>query len=140
MSFASRPNWSVGALVNPPFVGGVSDLVTDPSDASCSMAFASDGSGTITNSFGPSGFSWFSPNLVGVGGGYWIRVTVNSGATPSGSSTGAWLALTSTRTWSLARTSPGTTIADLTVEIATDAAGASVVLTFGVTMQAVVEV
>lgn len=140
MSFASRPNWSVGALVNPPFVGGISDIAVDPADASVSMAYASDGSGTITNSFGPSSFNWFFPNQVGAGNNYWIRLTVNSGATPTGSSTGVWLALTSTRTWTLSRTTVGITSADVTVAFATDASGTNIVMSFNVTMQAVVDV
>lgn len=47
---------------------------------------------------------------------YEARATLNSGAVSSGT-TGSWLALTSTRTWTVTRSVIGTASANLTIEI-----------------------
>ena len=47
---------------------------------------------------------------------YEVRATRNSGALSSGT-TGTWLALTSTRTWTVTRSVIGTSTANLTIEI-----------------------
>ncbi len=47
---------------------------------------------------------------------YEVRATLNSGAVSSGP-TGSWLALTSTRTWTVTRSVIGTSNANLTIEV-----------------------
>jgi hypothetical protein len=58
---------------------------------------------------------WISPKAAAPGD-YEARATLNSGALTSGTA-GSWLALTSTRTWVVERTSSGTNAANLTIEI-----------------------
>jgi|GEM_PF-6890081 len=71
--------------------------------------------------------TWLTPVEAGVGAGYWVRLTVTSGATPSGSSAGTWISLAATLSWSWTRSTVGSTTAVVTLEIASDAAGATVV-------------
>jgi hypothetical protein len=59
--------------------------------------------------------NWVSPTGAAPGA-YECRADVNLGSV-SGSATGAWLALTSSRSWSVVRSSPGSTDAELTVSI-----------------------
>lgn len=58
---------------------------------------------------------WVVPKNL-AGGNYECRATLNSGSLGSGT-TGSWLALSSTRTWAVATSSPGTQSANLTIEI-----------------------
>ena len=58
---------------------------------------------------------WIEPREA-AGGNYECKVTVNSGSLSTGTS-GSWLALSSTRTWTRARGSLGTDNVNFTVEI-----------------------
>ena len=78
---------------------------------------------------------WIAPKISF--GSYEARLTVNSGATPTGSATGTWLALSSTLTWTISRTSVGTTSSNCTIEIRNAASGAvktSATVTLSATM------
>lgn len=57
---------------------------------------------------------WVIPN--GNASLYEVRATLNSGTLSSGT-TGSWLALTSTRTWTVTRSVIGVSTANLTIEI-----------------------
>lgn len=57
---------------------------------------------------------WVIPN--GNANLYEARATLNSGAVSSGT-TGSWLALSSTQTWTVTRSVVGTSTANLTIEI-----------------------
>lgn len=96
--------------------GSVSDFEVDPASASVSVTFANDGSYSTDGNV--SGFSgdWITP-VSAAGNSYEIRMTVNSGSTPSGAATGSWLGLGTTRTWSLEQVGVGSTAANVTVEI-----------------------
>lgn len=71
---------------------------------------------------------------------YYVRVTPTSGSFSGGDATGSWLQLNATRTWARNRTSdtPGTTSVTATVEIAADPAGAIILASFSVTLNATV--
>lgn len=140
MSFACRPNWSVGAVSLADIPSTIQDDAVDPANASVQLDLDENGEGSYDQFGGAVSFSWFSPNSLGIGAGYWVRMTVNSGTTPSGSSTGSWLSLATARTWTLTRTSVGTTTANVTVAIATDSGGSNVVATRTFTMTAFVDV
>jgi hypothetical protein len=58
--------------------------------------------------------NWVTPT--GNAGLYEVRATLNSGAVSSGT-TGSWLALTSTRTWTVTRGTVGVSSANLTIEV-----------------------
>lgn len=54
-----------------------------------------------------------------VGDLWWIRCTVNSGVV-TGSATSTWLQLSSNQGWTVGRSSPGTTSANVTFDFSTD--------------------
>jgi hypothetical protein len=70
--------------------------------SSCSLFFNADGSfgssysGDIGG--GPSG-NWYRPSQSGIGAGYYIRATLQSGQTPSSGGTGTWDSLTAGKTY-----------------------------------------
>lgn len=69
-----------------------------------------------TSSFGFQDIGdWANPKALAPGS-YEVRATVESGSVSSGT-TGSWLALTSTRTWTVERTSTGVSEATILVEI-----------------------
>lgn len=119
------------ARANVSFITGlISDSVIDPAVASATVTFANDGSYDGTASGGGGGFSgdWIAPPSA-AGNAYEIRMTVNSGTTPSGAATGSWLGLGTTRTWVLSQSGVGSVTANVTVEIRLAATG--VVLSSG---------
>ena len=96
--------------------GAVSDFDLFPSDAAAIVTFTN--TGTYTGEGNIQGFSgnWIAPTSA-AGSAYDIRMTVNSGSTPTGSTTGIWLSLGTTRTWTISQSGIGTTASNVTVEI-----------------------
>lgn len=96
--------------------GAVSDFQISPGSASAEVTFTN--TGTYTGTGNIQGFSgnWIVP-LSAAGSAYDIRLTRNTGSTPSGSSTGVWLSLGTTRTWTISQSGVGTTTSNVTVEI-----------------------
>lgn len=128
-----------GGIVNPIPISNFGDFALDPADASSVLTFDSDGDGTMAGVSSDS-FNWFQPTTAGVGAGYWIRLTVNSGTSPTGGSpTATWLQMNSARSWSLTRTTIGTSSGNYTLEIASDSGGVTVVSSATITMTATVE-
>lgn len=69
---------------------------------------------------------------------YEVRATLDSGDSPtSGSAVGSWLALSSTRTWEVSRTTNGTTTSNLTIEIRAAGSG-RILASASVTIEATV--
>lgn len=107
---------SVGGLASGPFVSlsptyNVNDVTVSPTNASASFSLENDGDiARITVSTGGGGTvdvgDWITPRSA-AGADYECFVTVDSGALSSGT-TGSWLALNTTRTWTLDQTSLGT--------------------------------
>ena len=89
-----------------PGVAGVTYAVN--SDGTVSYSTVASGSGTIEN--------WVNPTSA-AGANYEVRVTKNSGTNPSGSSLATWLALSSSRSWTIGQSGLGNTSCNLTVEI-----------------------
>jgi hypothetical protein len=102
------------------------------STSSSSLQFNTDGtmsgSGSVTNNTVAGSANWYLPTTTSIGTGFWIRATVTAGTITSGSGTGTWLQLTSARSWGKSAAS-GAASATLTLEIATDSLGASIVFT-----------
>lgn len=96
--------------------GAVSDLQVSPGSAAAEVTFTN--TGTYTGTGNIEGFSgnWITPTSA-AGSAYDIRMTVNSGSTPTGSATGIWLSLGTTRTWTISRSGIGTNASNVTVEI-----------------------
>jgi hypothetical protein len=98
--------------------GTYEDQAFDPSDASCTLAFELDGDIQITRNFSGSSDigDWMSPKLQDPASNYELRVDPTSGTFSSGT-TGAWLLLSSTRSYSVARTTGGTKSCTATYQI-----------------------
>lgn len=101
-----------------------------PTDANAGFIFNSDGTIDTYNFSGlvqfAAGVQWIDQTP---SGSYWIRATANAG---NGADTGTyntWLALTTNRSWLWTITGIGTTGGSVKIEIATDAAGATIVAT-----------
>lgn len=83
------------------------------------LTILNDGSATAdtfltSGSFSP--LNWASPRWSGIGDGYEVRLTLNSGDSPtSGATVGSWLEITSDRFW--AWTTSGFLNANATLEI-----------------------
>ena len=139
MTFATRPLFYVNT-------GGVQT----PIPLSSPISFAGGGGGTsiLEIQFGTNGVltrtvtddggststttNWYSPPATGVSTGYYARLTVNSGTGPNGSPTSpaaTWLDLGSERIFKWEQASAGTLNANITLEIATDSGGVSVIAT-----------
>ena len=91
-----------------------------PGNAYVGARFKSDGSADLQRSASGSWYAtdpWGLPVTTGVGSGYDIRATLNSGTSPSGSAVGSWLNLATTRYWQLVETGIGTKACNLTIEI-----------------------
>lgn len=128
-----------GGIVDPIPITNFGDFALDPADASSVLTFDSDGDGTMAGISSDS-FNWFQPTTAGIGAGYWIRLTVNSGTSPTGGSpTATWLQLNSARSWSLTRTTIGTSSGNYTLQIASDSGGANIVSDATITMTSTVE-
>lgn len=108
----------------------ISDIKTNPAPASCEIVVDTDGD--LSASGNASSFStlWYSQQLASAGAAHWVRLTVTAGASPdAGAATGSWLSLSSQRTWTWIQVAVGNKTATVTLELATDSAGAAVVAT-----------
>ena len=112
---------------------------TDVGLASASFAAQNDGDVTYTL-FGVTQTQEWTPDAKASGNGddFEIRLVVNSGTTPTGSAVNTWLAMTSSRSWIISRSTSGTTSSNCTVEIR-PAGGGSVLDSATVTWSVTVE-
>lgn len=111
LSGAGGSGGTVVVLAN----ASVDDANSGSAEASYSLTTAGDVFGTSTLNGAVDIGDWISPNSAAPGS-YEARADVVSGSV-TGSATGSWLALTTTRTWTLARSTPGVSAARLTVSI-----------------------
>ena len=86
--------------------------------ATATLTAESDGEVSGVGSTGLTTPDWWSaaPD-VGVGADYEIRATLLSGTTPTSGTLGTWLSLSSNRSWSMVRSTDGTSSCSLTIEI-----------------------
>jgi hypothetical protein len=120
--------------------GGVSLTTDGPSSVfavsfggptSLSVAFTTAGDIEGSGSSGSSDLGdWYTPNETGVGSGYWVRCTYQSGSAiySSGAGLNSWLQLSSNRTWSFLNSAPGYSSLTGTYrwEIASDSGGSTI--------------
>lgn len=95
----------------------VSDVTFSPTNASATYQLTNAG---VINRITVSGRTtspgnWIFPTSA-AGANYEARATVNSGSLTSGT-TGSWIALSSSRSWTLDQTSVGAISCNLTIEI-----------------------
>ena len=93
----------------------VDDTNSGSAEASYSLTNAGDVFGTTTLNGAVDIGDWISPKSAAPGS-YEARADVVFGSV-TGAATGSWLALTTTRTWTLSSSSPGFASARLTVSI-----------------------
>jgi hypothetical protein len=101
------------------FSGGFSKFTTFPTSATCIGFIQSNGT---TNGQAPEsdvGTNWFTPTTASVGVGYYVRATLSSGTTPSGT-LNAWLSLSTAQSWSVTDSSGSGTGCTLSLEISAD--------------------
>ncbi len=125
-------------VVNPIPIAELEDAEVSPTNPSASIALETDGTLTPTGNGTVTGPNWFLPTTGGIGTSYWVRLTLDSGTSPtSGDVVGSWLQITASRNWAWARTTVGITAAVCTLEISSDSGGATVVAscTFNVTVE-----
>ena len=67
--------------------------------------------------------AWYLPTGGTPGNSYWIKITVVSGSTPTGMTSGTLYALSATRALTLTRTSVGTSTSSGNIDIYSDAGG-----------------
>jgi hypothetical protein len=116
----------------------ISETALDPADATANVSFGTDGACSTASDLGSLADWWTRAPIVGIGASYWIRCTVNSGSV-TGSATGSWLQLNSVRSWGITRTVIGTATANLTIAIASDAAGANILASDTFNLSAIVD-
>lgn len=105
--------------------GSINGFAISPNDATAGYQITSGG---LEQQFNPSTSTlntWLSS---GSAASYDVMATLNSGALTSGSGTGVWLNLGTTRNWSVQRTSniAGTNSANLTISIRPAGGGATI--------------
>lgn len=114
-------------------LAGVPSLISDTAasgTAHVSTVLDTDGYGEYDQFGGVATFDWYAPNTVGIGSSYWARMDLNSGTGPtSGPSLSTWHSLSSFLNWEWSRATVGITAANVTLRIASDAAGSTVVAT-----------
>jgi hypothetical protein len=93
----------------------ISALNFEPDNATARYRLNSNGEvESLINGFTTTLEQWCTPTSAA--GNYEARVTVNSGSLSSGT-TGTWLALSTSRTWSVVQSSVGSSSCNFTVEI-----------------------
>lgn len=92
---------------------------TNPGVSSSAINVLRDGDLTFSGDTitGEDANEWVVPRSATVGDDYEMRMTVNSGNSPTTGTTGVWLALTSDRNYTLVRTVAGTSTGNWTLEI-----------------------
>jgi hypothetical protein len=95
----------------------VSALSADPTDATAAFSLENDGDVSKTeNGVVTDLGDWMVPKVPGFISFYECMATLNSGSL-SGGTTGSWLGLGTTRSWTRSQTSVGASSANITVDI-----------------------
>lgn len=124
MSLIGAVAATVGAGARVSFtVNAVADFQLSPGTSNAEVTFSNTGTYAGTGNTESFSGNWITPTSA-AGSAYEIRMTVNSGSTPSGSATGVWLSLGTTRTWTISQSGVGTNASNVTVEIRRASSGA----------------
>lgn len=117
--------------------GGITVLLSFNSDGTVTVA--SNPAGHTSESVGlPS--SWYNPTTPGIGTTHWVRATQVSGDAIGGAAMNTWLQLNAVRTWQLHVNNFGVGKSGVaTFEIATDAAGVTIIATGDISLSALTD-
>jgi hypothetical protein len=119
--------------------GTYSDFAVSPLDAQTTLFVGSDGSldiGTF-NSGVLANYNWITPTATA--STHFVRLTPTSG-TFSGTTTGIWVALTTSAQWFVNQTGFGLNSATGTLAISTNSGGTNIVATATITLRAQVDI
>lgn len=121
---------AAAAAVNPLPLLSLAD-VEFGGPATVSFTYTTDGTVAIAGSGSTQlGTQWYDPITAGIGAGHWVKVTITAGLNPTTNpGTGAWLALSSPRTWVWTRATVGTISATFTLSVSTDGTDGGIVAT-----------
>lgn len=126
-AFYGKSN-STGTIVSPFITWNAIGSSTPGVNAIGSVVFNSNGTVTGANINGSAGSpNWITPTTTGIGAGYWVRFTVTTG-TASINQAATWTNLASSL-YIRKSSITGAQNCTFTIEVATDAAGAHIVLT-----------
>lgn len=114
---------STAAIVNPMSCGDIEEAVVfDPGTAVALLTVRRNGSVDLGN--GADG-NWYAPNNATIGDSHYVLFTHLGGTAPNGGvATGVWHQLNADRTISLSRSTGGSSLASMRVQIAASAGGA----------------
>lgn len=134
-------SYSTTGYISNPGAASVSGIFLGSRTNTASAQIEVRPDGTIYKRAVPTGAyvlhaNWYAPTLAGVGSGLWVRYTVNTGATPSGDSTGVALSLSTIRLWNLSASYGQVKAGTGTIQIATDPDMVNVISSFTVSLDA----
>src|SRR5512135_2348874 len=101
------------------FSGSFTKFTTFPTSATCIGFVQSDGTTKGQSPENDAGTNWYTPTTGGAGSGYYVRATLSSGSTPSGT-LNTWLSLSTAQSWSVTDSSGSGTGCTLTLQISAD--------------------
>lgn len=129
MTFAARPlGFDIKPGVQNPLGTMTVRDVKPFINASAAILFASGGSITYVGNQSAGPTRWYEPATTGIGNGYWIRLTLSSGAAwDSGLVSGTLYQLSSTRSFTWSATAGTSKTAVVAVQIYSDAGGTTLV-------------
>lgn len=133
---AWRRAFSAGAIASPLPNPIAERTLAGSGTATATVSFSPNGTVTAT---GSSPGNWFLPTTAGAGSNFWIRASLASGNSPSGSALNSWLPLSAVVSWSLSRTGLGTLTTQLSYGIAANALGSDLVGSGSIFITAAVE-
>lgn len=113
--------------------GGVTTVTLTVNRAGTWQLTTNDSGGETITPLGVQ--TWVTPNAADSGDTRWVHVA-NAGPDAVSGTTGAWVALSSNQVWTLSVPAASSNNATLTVRIAADAAGAAVLSTGSVFLEA----
>ena len=135
ISFADLLGKSAAGVVNPLPITVIYDEELSPTNASAQVGLSADGTISVVGNGSSAGPNWYAPTTAGIGSSYWAKLVVNSGAGPTSGSGLGIVSLAGGANWIWGRSSLGSTTANVTLGVYSDA-GATVLVaskTFNVT-------
>lgn len=133
MSFATRSGGYPHRVLNPVELASVVSSPGGGGTTTWKLSLMTTGDMTFRSTDNAGGSTlqdsaWYLANTANIGASYWVRMTVTAGTSPTGESVATWVSLGGvTKEWDWIRTTVGTTTATITLEIASDSAGSTVV-------------
>lgn len=132
MTFATRAGGLPRRVIDPIGMPSVTNSPGGGGTTTWRLTFSTVGQITFTSSDSGGANTavnteWYIPNTTAIGSSYWVRMTVTAGTSPSPGTVGSWTQISTNQEWDWVRTTVGTTTATLTLDLASDSGGATIV-------------